>query len=212
MLSLQLAMFFFFFQKRLMLYYVHVYSQSYEDLVVLKMDPGALFNQKKKREQVSHNVCYVGNIMTMKHMKCPKSHTPSCSILNTWVGRSCMSGITRLIPQLGWDQDCWQDAPITFLCLLSTWGHQKLKRATAEKSCFALAEKIWKILNGRIPQTQLCCSSNKCMFLRNMAPSKRDIIRLSNSQRFIAKKRCYNKEKIDLTQISLILLIDGEMQ
>src|SRR4029434_5433647 len=67
--------------------------------------------------------------------------------------------------------------------------------------------EFWQILLGRYPQTQMCCSSHKCMFLTNVAPFKREINRLSNGIRFIAKKHCYNKEIIYLTQISLLFVL-----
>ena len=84
----------------------------------------------------------------------------------------------------------------------STKQHQT--RVNGRTSCLALAEKIWQIFHGRNPHTQLCCSSHKCMFLTNVAPFKREINRLSNGIRFIAKKHFYNKEIIYQTQISLL--------
>ncbi len=41
---------------------------------------------------------------------------------------------------------------------------QKFKtRVNGRISCLALAEKIWQIIHGRNPHTQLCCSSHKCL-------------------------------------------------
>ena len=73
-------------------------------------------------------------------------------------------------------------------------------------SCLALAEKIWQIFHGRNPHTQLCCSSHKCMFLTNGAPFERELYRLSNGIRCIAKKHCNHREIIDQTQISLLFV------
>src|SRR4029434_7703705 len=64
--------------------------------------------------------------------------------------------------------------------------------------------QIWQILLGHYPHKQLCCSSHKCMFLTNVAPFKREMNRLSNGIKCIAKKHCYNKEIIYQTQISLL--------
>ena len=75
----------------------------------------------------------------------------------------------------------------------STWGYQKLKtrvNSNSKISCLALAEKIWQFFHWHNPHTQLCFSSHKCMFLTNVAPFKREINRLSNGIRFIAKKHC----------------------
>ena len=80
-------------------------------------------------------------------------------------------------------------------------------RVNGRISCLALAEKIWQIFHGCNPHTQLCCSSHKCMFLTNVAPFKREINRLSNGIRLIAKKHCYNKEIIYQTQISSLFVL-----
>ena len=80
------------------------------------------------------------------------------------------------------------------------------KRVNGRISCLALAEKIWQIFHGRNPHTQLCCSSHKCMFLTNGAPFERELYRLSNGIRFIAKKHCYHREIINQTQISLLFV------
>ena len=76
----------------------------------------------------------------------------------------------------------------------STWGYQKLKTSVNSNSkitCLAMAEKIWQIFHGRNPHTQRCCSSHKCMFLTNGAPFERELNRLSNGIRFIAKKALF---------------------
>ena len=89
-------------------------------------------------------------------------------------------------------------------------GYLKLKtrvNSNSKISRLALAQKIWHIFHGRNLHTQLCCSSHKCMFLTNVAPFKREINRLSNSIRFIAKKHSYNKEMIYQTQISLLFML-----
>ena len=74
-------------------------------------------------------------------------------------------------------------------------------------SCLALAEKIWQIFHGRNPHTQLCCSSHKCMFLTTGAAFERELYRLSNGIRFIAKKHCYHREIINQTQMSLLFVL-----
>ena len=73
--------------------------------------------------------------------------------------------------------------------------------------CLGLAEKIWHIFQGRNPHTQLCCSSHKCLFLTNGAPFERELYRLSNGIRFIAKEHCYHRVIINHTQISLLFVI-----
>ena len=45
--------------------------------------------------------------------------------------------------------------------------------------------------------TQRCSSSHKCMFLTNGAPFERELNRLFNGIRFIAKKHWYHREIID---------------
>ena len=67
------------------------------------------------------------------------------------------------------------------------------QESAAELSC--LAEKIWQNIHVCNPNTQLCCSSFKCMFLTNVAPFKREINRFSNCTRFIAETHRYNREK-----------------
>ena len=86
------------------------------------------------------------------------------------------------------------------------------KRVNGRISCLALAEKIWQIFHGRNPHTQLCCSSHKCMFLTNGAPFERELYRLSNGIRFIAKKHCYHREIIYQTQISLLFVLSLDIE
>ena len=74
-------------------------------------------------------------------------------------------------------------------------------------NCFALAEKLWQVFNGRSPHTQLCCSSHKCILLTNVAPFKKEINWLSGGIRFIAKKLCYDKVIIDETQIPVFFVL-----
>ena len=81
------------------------------------------------------------------------------------------------------------------------------KQVNGRISCLALAEKIWQIFHGCNPHTQLCCSSHKCMFLTNGAPFERELNRLSNGIRFIAKKHCYHREIINQSQISLLFVL-----
>ena len=69
-----------------------------------------------------------------------------------------------------------------------------------------MAEKIWQIFHGRNPNTR-CYSSHKFMFLTNGAPFERELNRLSNGIRFIAKKHCYHREIIYQTQMSLLFLL-----
>ena len=89
--------------------------------------------------------------------------------------------------------------------IIQSTKHQT--RVNGRISCLASAEKIWQIFHGRNPHTQLCCSSHKCMFLTNVAPFKREINRLSNGIRFIAKKLRYNKEIIYQTHISSLFML-----
>ena len=88
-----------------------------------------------------------------------------------------------------------------------TWGYQKLKTSVNTNSKITcLAEKFGQIFHGRNPHTQCCCSSHKCMFLTNGAPLERELKRLSNGIRFIAKKYCYHREIIYQTQIFLLFV------
>ena len=70
-----------------------------------------------------------------------------------------------------------------------------------------MAEKIWQIFHGHHPHTQRCCSSHKCMFLTNQAPFERELNRLSNDIRIIAKRHCYQREIIYQTQMSLLFVL-----
>ena len=93
----------------------------------------------------------------------------------------------------------------------SNQGQQKLKTSVNSNSkitCLAMAENIWQIFHGRNPHTQHFCSSQKCMFLTNRAPFERELNRLSNGIRFIAKKHCYHREIIQQTQISLLSVLN----
>src|SRR4029434_9085032 len=79
---------------------------------------------------------------------------------------------------------------------------QNMSEHQYENKLFSVGREIWHILLRRYPHTQLCCSSHKCMFLTNVAPFKREINRLSNGIRCIAKKHCCNKEIIYQTHKS----------
>ena len=79
---------------------------------------------------------------------------------------------------------CWQSG--AYQAPSGTSGYQKLKTSINSNcitSCLALAEKIF---HGRNPNTQLCCSSPKNMYLKNVVPFRRSLNRLSNSIRCIA--------------------------
>ena len=54
----------------------------------------------------------------------------------------------------------------------------------------------------------LSSAAHKCMLLTNVAPFKREIIRLSSGMRFIAEKHCYNKEIICQTEMLLFCLFE----
>lgn len=73
-------------------------------------------------------------------------------------------------------------------------------------SCFILEEKIWGIFHGSSWQTQLRCSSPKCMFLTNLAPGKSERNRLFNCIRFIVKEYYCNKEIIHQIWIFLLFV------
>ena len=93
------------------------------------------------------------------------------------------------------------------LFLFQSSNPPNTKRFNGRISCLALAENIWHIFHGRNPHTQLCCSSFKCMFPTNGAPFERELYRLSNGIRFIAKKHWYHRGIINQTQISLYIYI-----
>src|SRR4029434_5736812 len=76
-----------------------------------------------------------------------------------------------------------------------------------ENKLFSIGREFWQILLERYPHKQLCCSSHKCIFLTNVAPFKREINKLSNGIRCIAKEYCYNKEIIYQTQMSLLFVL-----
>ena len=82
--------------------------------------------------------------------------------------------------------------------------------AIAKKKCLALAEKIWKIFHGHKPHARLCRSVHKCVFPTNVAPIKRRN-RFPNSIKCIAKKHCHNKEVMNQTQISLLLVFSSKV-
>src|SRR4029434_2546274 len=84
---------------------------------------------------------------------------------------------------------------------------QNMSEHQYENKLFSVDREFWQILLGRYPHKQLCCSSHKCMFLTNVAPFKREINKLSNRIRFIAKKHCYNKEINYQTQMSLLFVL-----
>ena len=81
---------------------------------------------------------------------------------------------------------------------------------TKQESMAELAVWHWQrrlhIFLGRNLPTQLCYSSHKCIFLTHVVPFKREGFRLSNGIRFIGKKHCYNNERINQTQISLLFV------
>ena len=103
--------------------------------------------------------------------------------------------------------NCWSRHQLT-----TGAGNQKLMTRVnsnrrgekkRKKVSLAFAEKMWQIFHGGNLHPQLCYSTHRCMVLTHMALFEREINRLSNGVRFIAKKHCSNTEIIYQTHIFL---------
>ena len=83
--------------------------------------------------------------------------------------------------------------------IVSMWGNRSSQQEPVEtakkkkKKAVGSGREDLENLSWAQPNAQLCCSSDKYMFITNVTKFKREINRLSSGIRFTDKNHCYNK-------------------